>query len=61
MVGRYWGARAASKYPHCTKYSFSGFSKTFFKGKHFAVWRVSERGKFDFYHYFAFLTNFLKR
>ena len=35
------------------------FFKTHFKGKNFAVeW---ERGKFDFDHYFAFLTNFLKR
>ena len=35
------------------------FLKPFFKGKHFAVeW---ERGKFDFDHYFAILTNFLKR
>ena len=34
------------------------FFKTLFKGKNFAVeW---ERGKFDFDHYFAFLTNFLK-
>ena len=35
------------------------FFKTLFKGKNFAVeW---ERGKFDFDHYFAFLTNFLMR
>ena len=35
------------------------FFKTLFKGKNFAV--ECERGKFDFDHYFAFLTNFLKR
>ena len=36
-----------------------GFFKTLFKGKNFAVeW---ERGKLDFDHYFAFLTNFLTR
>ena len=35
------------------------FLKPFFKEKIFAVeW---ERGKFDFDHYFAILTNFLKR
>ena len=35
------------------------FLKPFFKGKIFAVeW---ERGKFDFDHYFAILTNFLRR
>ena len=37
------------------------FFKILFKGNNFAVGRVRERGKFDFYHYFAFLTNFLKR
>ena len=37
------------------------FFKTLFKGKNFAVRRVRlERGKFDFDHYFALLTNFLK-
>ena len=36
-----------------------GFFKTLFKGKNIAVWRVRE-GKFDFDHYFAFLTNFLQ-
>ena len=35
------------------------FLKPFFKGKNFAVeW---ERGKLDFDHHFAFLTNLLKR
>ena len=36
---------------------FLCFLKPFIKGKNFAVW---ERGKFDFSHYFAFLTIFLK-
>ena len=34
------------------------FSKTLFKGTNFAD---RERGKLDFDHHFAFLTNFLKR
>ena len=37
------------------------FFKILFKGNNFAVGRVRERGKFDFYHYFAFLTNIFGR
>ena len=38
------------------------FFKTLFKVNIFAVWRVRDkRGKFDFDHHFAFLTNFLTR
>ena len=44
---------------HTKKLILDPFFKTLFKGKNFAVeW---ERGKFDFDHYFAILTNFLKR
>ena len=37
------------------------FFKTLFKGNNFAVRLESERGEFNFDHYFAFLTDFLKR
>ena len=47
--------KGRGRFRHVRQY----FLKPFFKGKNFAVkW---ERGKFDFDHYFAFLTNFLKR
>ena len=48
-------------YVWCSGSPNISFFKTLFKGKNFAVRRVRERGKFDFDHYFAFLTNFLKR
>ena len=38
---------------------FKLFFKTLFKGKNFG--QESERGKFDFDHHFAFLTNFLEK